>query len=342
MTDSLKKPKVATVVGGGAFGTAMAQLLGRQGIETRMWVMEEPARKAINETHENTLFLPGCPLAETVKAYATLEEACENTEIVLTVIPTPFFRRFLVANRSTFPTGVPIVLCSKGIENDTLDTPYEIAIDELPGKYAKYLACISGPSFAKEVATGQPTSVTCASENEEVAKTVQEAMSDQNFRVYITNDLIGCELAGAVKNVLAIASGASDGFGFGYDARAALITRGLAEMKRLVVAKGGSAQTLFGLAGIGDLVLTCTGTLSRNYQVGHALAQGKTMEEIKSESKAIAEGVFTCKSLKQMIDREGGIDMPICLSVYRVVYENEPIQEALEKLRARPLRKEFD
>eukprot|EP01134_Creolimax_fragrantissima_P003026 CFRG3026T1 len=261
-----QKPKRVTVIGGGAFGTAMAQLMGRQGIETRMWVMEEHARNAINNDHENVPFLPGCPLAECIKAYSTVEEAVEGTDLVLMVVPTPFFRKFLVANRNAFPTGVPLVLCSKGIENDTLDTPYEIACDELPGKYFKNLSCVSGPSFAKEVALNQPTNVTCAAVSEEVATKVQHYMSDRMFRVYVGDDIIGAELAGACKNVLAIACGASDGFGFGYDARAALITRGLAEIKRLVLAKGGKETTLLGLAGVGDLVLTCTGTLSRNYQ----------------------------------------------------------------------------
>eukprot|EP00121_Abeoforma_whisleri_P002303 Awhi_evm1s2062 len=198
------KPKIATVVGGGAFGTAMAQLLGRQGIETKMWVMEEHVRKSINEFHENSSFLPGCPLAENITAYGDLMEAVKDTELVLLVIPTPFFRRFLVANRSNFPVGIPLVLCSKGIENDTLDTPFEIARDELPGKYSNYICCISGPSFAKEVALGQPTSVTCASESSEVAHKVQGFMSDKLFRVYVSDDLIGSEIAGACKNVLAI------------------------------------------------------------------------------------------------------------------------------------------
>jgi len=198
-----------------------------------------------------------------------------------------------------------------------------------------------GPSFAKEVALNQPTSVTCASLNESVAIKVQGFMSDKMFRVYVSDDLIGCELAGACKNVLAIACGASDGFGFGYDARAALITRGLAETSRLVQAKGGKESTMMGLSGVGDTVLTCTGTLSRNYQTGVSLAQGKTIDEIKAASNAIAEGVFTAKSIHQLMETTN-VDMPICEAVYKVIYENMSIEGALASLQSRPLRKERD
>ncbi|KNC78871.1 hypothetical protein SARC_08709 [Sphaeroforma arctica JP610] len=334
-----RKPKRVTVVGGGAFGTALAQLCGRQGVEVRMWVMEEHARDAINNDHENKPFLPGCPLSDTITAHKEVSEALVDTEMVLFVIPTPFFRSFLVANRTLFPVDVPLVLCSKGIENDSLDTPYEIASEELPGKYLRNLACISGPSFALEVAQNQPTSVTCAAVREEIALTVQHYLSDIMFRVYVGDDIIGAELAGAVKNVLAIACGASDGFGFGYDARAALITRGLAELRRLVVAKGGKESTLMGLAGVGDLVLTCTGTLSRNYQTGKALAEGKSIDDIRNSSKAIAEGVFTAKSIYQMQERTK-VDMPICGAVYKVIYEGCSIKDALHTLQSRELKKE--
>jgi len=336
-----RKPLKATVIGGGSFGTCMAQLLGRQGILVNMWVREPTVVEKIKATGENSFYLPGCPLSPNIIPTVSLTEALENSELVLLVIPTPFIRSFVIAHREYFATGVPILCCSKGIEKDTLDTPYEILRDELPGKFTKYLGCISGPSFAKEVALGMPTSVTCASENPAVSSYVQKAMSDLNFRVYITNDIIGSELSGAVKNVLAIASGALDGFGFGNNARAALITRGLFELRRLVVAKGGSENGILGLAGVGDLVLTCTSSLSRNYSTGARLAKGETIEQIKESNRTVAEGVFSALSIHQLAEKLK-VEMPICEQVYRVIYENVPIQEALSVLQQRPLRSEIE
>jgi len=232
---------------------------------------------------------------------------------------------------------VPIVCCSKGIEQSTLRTPYEILVDELPGKFHDSLAVVSGPSFAKEVAAGLPTNVTCAASNPECARKVQSALSTQIFRVYTGSDIIGAELCGAVKNVLAIACGTSDGLGFGANARAGLITRGLAEMARLVVKKGGRTSTVTGLAGVGDLVLTCSSSLSRNFTVGKGLAEGKAPDA----GSAVAEGVETSRAIYNLA-QELGVDMPVCTAVFRVLHEGRFVKEALAELQNRPLRSEDD
>lgn len=324
----------AAVLGGGAFGTAMGQHLARKGTKVSMWVLEKEVVQSVNETHQNS-FLPGVDLSENLGATNSLPEAVAGAEMILIVIPTPFIGKWVSQNHKDLPVGVPLVCCSKGIEESSLRTPYEILVDELPGKYHKMLCVISGPSFAKEVAMGLPTSVTCAAEHPEVAKQVQDAVSTRNFRVYTNSDLIGAELCGAIKNVLAIASGATDGLKFGFDGRAALITRGLAEMARLVVAKGGRASTCTGLAGIGDLVLTCTGTLSRNYTVGKQLAEGKGLDT----GSAVAEGVKTSKAVHELA-QQLNVDMPICEAVYQVIHCNMPVMKALQLLQDRPLSSE--
>jgi len=256
------------------------------------------------------------------------------------VIPTPFLRRVMVDNRSTLPVGVPLVCCAKGIENDSLLCPYEILIEELPGKYHPWIAALSGPSFAEEVARGQPTSVLCAAHNPEVAVRIQNAMSDEMFRVYTGSDVIGAEIGGAVKNVLAIACGAANGAGYGSNTAALLMTRGLMEMTRLAVKKGASPATMMGLAGVGDLVLTCTSIKSRNFAVGQRVAKGETMESILS-GVVVAEGVKTAESIHQMALKLG-VEMPICEEVYQVLHHGKPFLKALYDLKSRPLTSELD
>lgn len=331
---------IAGVIGGGAFGTAMAIHLAKKGMQVKMWVMEDNVREAINTEHENTTFLPGFQLDEKISAVADMKEL-GDCEMALFVIPTPFLRSFIVANRESIPVGVPLAALSKGIENETLLTPHEILEDELPGKYHRWLAVISGPSFAAEVAKGKPTSVSCASRDVEVARKFQKCMSTQTFRVYTGTDVMGCEICGAVKNVLAIAAGASDGFDFGSNGRAALITRGLAEITRLAVKKGADPATMAGLAGVGDLVLTTSSSQSRNFTVGYRMAKGETLDEIISSMKMVAEGVKTARSVHYMA-QSLEVDMPICEQVYEVLYNQKPILEALSSLQHRPLRDELD
>eukprot|EP01060_Flectonema_neradi_P006521 TRINITY_DN14404_c0_g1_i1.p1 TRINITY_DN14404_c0_g1~~TRINITY_DN14404_c0_g1_i1.p1 ORF type:complete len:348 (+),score=90.36 TRINITY_DN14404_c0_g1_i1:48-1091(+) len=330
--------KHATVLGGGAFGTALAHHLARKGTTVKMWVLEDATRDSINDDGENKTFLPGVKLSSGITATSDVAEACKDTELILLVVPTPFIRRWLHQNHYHLPVGVPLVCCSKGIEEKTLDTPYEILVEEMPGKYHKYLAALSGPSFAKEVANGNPTNVTLAADNEQTMRTAQVILSNKTFRVYTTDDVIGAELCGALKNVIAIAAGATDGFEFGSNGRAGLISRGLAEMTRLIVRKGGKQATLMGLAGVGDLVLTCSSTMSRNYTVGFRLAKGEDIQTILS-GKSVAEGVKTSSSVHQLAARLG-VDMPICEEVYNVIHQNKPIAEALNTLQSRPLRSE--
>eukprot|EP01064_Diplonema_japonicum_P036391 TRINITY_DN8154_c0_g1_i1.p1 TRINITY_DN8154_c0_g1~~TRINITY_DN8154_c0_g1_i1.p1 ORF type:complete len:363 (+),score=81.82 TRINITY_DN8154_c0_g1_i1:23-1090(+) len=344
MTSITRQAKVAsnaTVLGGGAFGTALAQHLASKGTKVNMWVLEDDTRHNINDHRENKTFLPGVKLSDNILATGSVRDSIKNTEIVLLVIPTPFIRKWLQNNHAFLPVGVPLICCSKGIEMKTLDTPYEILMEEMPGKYHKHLGALSGPSFAKEVAAGNPTNVTLAAEEESTAAIAQSILSDKSFRVYTGNDVIGAELCGALKNVIAIAAGATDGFAFGSNGRAALISRGLAEMTRLIVKKGGNASTLMGLAGVGDLVLTCSSTMSRNYTVGYRLAKGETIQQVLSGNKSVAEGINTSASVFKLAEKLD-VDMPICREVYKVIHKGKPVVEALATLQARPLRSESE
>jgi len=326
-------------MGGGAFGTAMAQVLGRNGHKVVMWVREREVAESINERHTNDMFLKGVKISPNITASNNPIEALERTDIVLIVIPTPYLRSVMVKHRDSLPLQVPLVCCTKGIEQGTLLTPYEILVAELPGKYHGMLCAVSGPSFAKEVARGLPTSVLCASKSEKVAQQVQQAMSDKTFRVYTGNDIIGAELCGAIKNVIAISCGASKGYGFERNTAAALITRGLVEMTRLCLAKGADPATMSGLAGVGDLLLTCTSDKSRNFTVGKRIAMGETLQEIIDSMKMVAEGVKTSVSVHKL-SKKLGIEMPICEQVYQVLHEGKSFRQALEELQARPLGKE--
>lgn len=329
--------KKATILGGGAFGTAMANHLGMKGTNVVMWAMEKEVVADINNNHQNSAFLPGLTLNDNVTATSDVSMAVADSELLLLIIPTPFIAQWVSKHQTQLPSDIPIVCCSKGIEESTLRTPYEVLMDELPGKYHAQLTVVSGPSFAKEVAAGLPTNVTCAAVKMEVAQRVQAILSSRTFRVYTAADVVGAELCGAVKNVIAIACGGCDGFGFGADARAAIITRGLAEMARLVDAKGGKATTVTGLAGVGDLVLTCSSSLSRNYTVGKSIAEGGAGDV----GLAVAEGVRTSLSVHHL-SKKLGVDMPICEAVYQVIHGGVPILEALAALQDRPLKSEDD
>lgn len=326
----------AAVLGGGSWGTALAQLLARKGHTVRLWAREPEVIEGINARHENPLFLEGIPLDERVVADGRIDDVVHDADLVLFTIPTQFLRPFLVQYREAFPPNAILVNGSKGIEKNTLATPFEVMVDELPGKYHRRLAVLSGPSFAREVALNMPTNVTVACGDEDVARAVQRMMADFTFRVYRNGDVMGTEIGGAVKNVLAIAAGASDGFGFGHNALAGLITRGLAEMTRLAQKKGGNPLTLAGLAGMGDLVLTCTGDASRNRQVGIQLARGKTLSEIVSSMRMVAEGIPTAISLHQM-SLALAVELPICEQVYQVLHEGRPVGDGVAALLGRPL-----
>ncbi|MCP3676022.1 MAG: NAD(P)-dependent glycerol-3-phosphate dehydrogenase [Deltaproteobacteria bacterium] len=328
------------VIGAGSWGTALANhLAGRGEPSVKLWVREEEVLRDITERRENGHFLPGIRLSDRLAVTLSIEEAIDGADMIVNVVPSQFVRTVFPSIADKVADGTIIVSASKGIEESSLQTVSGVLSEVLPTRLHKSIAVISGPSFAKEVALGLPTALCAASESDEVAAKVQQTFSTPTFRVYTNRDMIGVELGGALKNVIAIAVGISDGLGLGTNSRAALITRGLAEMVRLGEAMGADPQTFSGLSGLGDLVLTCTGDLSRNRSVGLALGRGKGLNEIVSEMKMVAEGVKTAKSVYKLT-KKFGVDMPIVESTYRILYEEKPPKDAVMELMARGLRGE--
>ncbi|NLY94812.1 MAG: NAD(P)-dependent glycerol-3-phosphate dehydrogenase [Myxococcales bacterium] len=334
----MKHPKVA-VLGAGSWGTALAKLLADKGFETRLWSRREDQARAIQEKRVNEDYLPGAVLPPTLTATHDLERALAGADLVVVVVPTVGLREVLDQAVPLFPKGAPIVSATKGIEEGTLKLVSEIFEEHLPPEEHGRLTYLGGPSFAKEVADRVPTVVCVAGRDEATVKRVQDWFWTDRFRVYRTDDVIGVELGGALKNVIAIAAGVADGMGLGHNSRAGLITRGLAEITRLAVARGGHPLTLSGLSGMGDLVLTCTGHLSRNRQVGVKLGQGMKLSEILGSMNMVAEGVKTSKSAYELGLRED-VDMPITREVYLLLYHDKPAEEVVETLMMRPLRAE--
>ncbi|HOX44910.1 MAG TPA: NAD(P)H-dependent glycerol-3-phosphate dehydrogenase [Myxococcota bacterium] len=328
------------VIGAGAWGTALAQLLASKGDEVRLWAYEPEVAEDIRQRHENRVYLAGIELHPALGCTTSLGEAVDGAGLVLSVMPSHVVREIMGRLAPLLPVGVPLVSATKGIENDSLMTVGEVLEDVLPIVYHPMLAFLSGPSFAREVALLRPTAVSVAARYERVAVAVQQQVAGPTFRAYTTTDVVGVELGGALKNVIAIAAGAADGLGLGHNAVAALITRGLAEVTRLAVKRGANPLTLSGLSGMGDLVLTCTGALSRNRQVGQKLAQGLRREDIVRDMRQVAEGILTARAAHRLATREE-IDMPICAHVYRMLYEDLPVQEAVIGLMGRSLKKEI-
>lgn len=326
----------ACVLGGGSFGTALALVLGARGYDVKVWVRCDDQAVSVNASRENVKYLPNVRIPDNIVWTSNVTEAVSDALLVIVAIPTQFMRGFAQENRSTLPVGVPLVLCAKGIELSSLQLPYDILRDELPGKYTRYICVLSGPSFAKEIASGHPTSVVVASPETSISELVQKQITcaHVNFRVYTVTDVMGAEIAGAVKNVLAIAAGAVSGLGYGSNTRAALICRGLVEMTRLAEKMGSDASCLRGLAGIGDLLLTCSSELSRNFTVGKRLAIGETLENILNSSTSVAEGVATTKALYQLREQLG-VEMPLCEEVYKVLYEGKDVRCVLGDLQSR-------
>jgi glycerol-3-phosphate dehydrogenase (NAD(P)+) len=329
------------VLGAGAWGTALARLLVQNGNEVRLWTWQEDHAADLRTHRENRAFLPGVALPEGLEATSRLGEALEGAEWVVLVVPSQAVRATLEQCRPHLPPAAPWVCASKGIEEGTLQLMSDVLTDVLGGSVAKRSAVLSGPSFAREVARGMPTNVVAAATDLEVARRAQELFSNDWFRVYTNMDPTGVEIGGALKNVIAIAAGACDGLGFGHNTRAALITRGIAEMARLAVAKGGQVLTLAGLAGLGDLILTCTGELSRNRTLGVALGSGKPLAEALAELPGVAEGYLTAKSAHDLAQRLG-VELPITEAVYAVLHGGKPTAEAVRGLLARPVRSEWD
>jgi glycerol-3-phosphate dehydrogenase (NAD(P)+) len=323
-----------TVLGGGAWGTALAAHCARAGLSVRTWIREPEVAAAVNERRENPAYLPGVELPAGLRATTRLDEALADAETVLVVVPSEYCRGIYREAARLAPPGAALVSATKGIEIDTLARMSEVAAAEAPGRP---IAVLSGPSFAVEVARALPTAVVVASDDHAVAERVQRALSTRTFRAYSSEDVVGVELAGALKNVIAIAAGIIDGLGYGHNTEAALVTRGLAEITRLAVALGARPDTLAGLAGLGDLVLTCTGTLSRNRTVGQRLGQGQTLAE--AGAGLHPEGVRTTLAACALAARQG-IEMPIARQMKAVLHEGKPPREALDELMLRSLKRE--
>lgn len=336
----MTRPQKITVLGAGSWGTALGHHLATAGHDVTMWALEPEVVEGINNAHRNPLYMRDATLPPGLRASGDYASALAGAELVLFVIPAQIVRRCLPDILLHLPEGVPLVICSKGIERGTLATMEEVFKAELPAPYHPQISVLSGPSFAAEVIAGLPTNVTVASRDREVAKRVQAAVSTRSFRAYTTDDMTGVEIGGALKNTMAIVVGGCDALGFGHNTRAALITRGLAEVTRIAVRMGGRPETLLGLSGVGDLVLTCTGDLSRNRTVGKLLAGGKSMDEVRDEMREVAEGVATTESAHQLAQKLG-VDAPIIAMVYRVIYDGVPVAEAMLDLQARQLKDEW-
>ena len=326
------------VVGAGAWGTALGDMLAAGGHEVRIWAYEPDIVAAINDRHQNPIFLPGFTLAKTMRASGDHGEALEGAELVVYATPSQHLRSIARAGCAAVARNAVLAVASKGIEEGTLALMSDIVDEEVAGRP---VVALSGPSFAVEVAQRQPTAIVAASESADAARVAQEAFSSSTFRVYTHDDIIGVELGGALKNVMAVATGIVEGLGLGNNSRAALITRGLAEMTRLGVSIGARASTFAGLAGIGDLVLTCTGSLSRNRAVGVEVGGGKTLEQALAGKPTVAEGVVTTRSAVALAAREG-VEMPIATTVHRILFEGQPAKRAIPDLMARGLRAEQD
>ncbi len=326
------------VLGAGAWGTTLADMLARNGMDTVLWAREPEVVADIRDSRENTTFLPGVTLSEALRVESDPEIAFAGADYFLVVIPSQFIRPALKGFRDILPERPVIVCASKGIELDSLAPMSRVVAEALEGKRPRY-ASLSGPSFAAEVSRNMPTTVSLGCEDHELGRELQAVFSTPAFRVYFTPDYRGVELGGAVKNVIAIAAGIADGLGFGNDARAALITRGLSEMSRLGMAMGGQQRTFMGLSGMGDLVLTCTGDLSRNRQVGLKLGRGMKLDAIISEMKAVAEGVKTTQALYNL-SQKLRVELPITEQVYSILYEDKDPARAVEDLMSRDLKDE--
>jgi glycerol-3-phosphate dehydrogenase (NAD(P)+) len=328
-----------SVIGAGAFGTAMAVTAARAGNDVLLWAHDSAVAETIERTRTNPDYLPGVGFGERIHATNDLAEAAVFSDTLFMLVPSHYYREVLTNLRAHIHRPVKVISGTKGIENETLDRMSDVSCAVLGEDLAAF-AALSGPTFAIETAVGSPTVAVIASKTIDFAQEVQHVLSSPVFRLYYSEDVIGVELAGSLKNVIAIGAGVLEGLGFGSNTNAALITRGLREMTRLGMALGGKLETFAGLAGMGDLVLTCTGALSRNRSVGVMLGEGKSLDEILQDAKYVAEGVKTSKSAQQLADHHQ-IEMPIAQEMYRILYENESPRGAVQRLMTRALKSEI-
>lgn len=324
------------ILGAGAWGTALALVASRAGKKVLLQAREQEVIDAVRQNNENTPFLPGVPLNPNISVTNSFEEVLSAADVVLLVIPAQFLRASCKSFSGFWKSGMPAVVCAKGIEQKTGALMSEILAKELP---QAPIAVLSGPTFAAEAAIEKPTAVTLACADKTLGKHLVETLGTLSFRPYYSSDIISVEIGGAVKNVMAIAAGIVEGKKLGDNARAALITRGLAEISRLAVALGGKVETLMGLSGLGDLVLTANSTQSRNYSVGLALGEGKSLNEILSNRRSVAEGVYTAEAVVERA-RAVNVEMPICEGLMKIMNENVPVDDVLYSLLSRPFKSE--
>lgn len=323
------------IIGGGAWGSALAQSMALSGKKAILWAREEDVISSINGRHENTPFLPGVPLHDNVIATASLE-ATAKTDALLLVPPAQYLRATLQSLKPILNEGKPIIVCAKGVEIESGSLLSQIAAEILP---KNPLAFLTGPTFAAEIARGLPSAVTLAMDDLQEATALAEKLSSRNLRMYPSDDMIGAQVGGAVKNVIAIACGMIEGKKLGDSARAALVTRGLAEIARLGAALGAKKETLMGMCGVGDLILTCSSMQSRNFSLGVALGQGQTLEDILAKRNSVTEGVYTAKALAVMA-KNNAVEMPVSGAVHACLSEGISVDTMIEKLLDRPLKSE--
>jgi glycerol-3-phosphate dehydrogenase (NAD(P)+) len=329
------------VISGGSWGTALAALLAGKNFDVRIWAREEEVIKSINSMNENTVFLPGVKLPSNLNASSEIKDAVYSKDVVVVTTPSQYLRKSLTEISYMLSPGAFIVIASKGIENGTLKLMHQIAEEVLPATLHKNIFVISGPTFARELAMKMPTLAVVAGHNSEAMETVQNIFNTEYFRIYRSSDVTGVELGGALKNIIAIAVGILEGFGLGKNTQAALITRAMAEITRLVIQMGGNPLTISGLSGVGDLILTCTGDLSRNRQVGIRLGKGEKIVDIINSMKMVAEGVATTASAYDL-SKKMGVDMPITETLYKVLYDDADITESFKLLMSRSLKDELN
>ena len=324
------------IVGAGAWGTALAATARRAGRDVVLWARDPDVAEGINLRNENRLYLPGVPLDPEVRATAEPADLAE-AEVLLMVVPAQHLRAVSAQLADHIPEGRPVVVCAKGIEQESGQLMTEVLAETLPGRP---LAVLSGPNLATEIACGLPAATTLAAEDEVLAERLAAALGSKTFRPYVSPDPLGAQIGGAVKNVIAIACGIVGGRRLGSNARAALITRGLAEVVRLGRAKGARAETLMGLSGLGDLTLTCTSITSRNHSLGRALGEGRALDEIMAKRRSVAEGVFSAQAVVALAETLN-VEMPISAAVDAILNHGAGIDETIEALLARPFRPEF-
>jgi glycerol-3-phosphate dehydrogenase (NAD(P)+) len=331
--------KNLSIIGGGSWGTALAVVLAPRFRNVRLWVFEADLAARMNASRENDVYLPGTPLPKNVHPTSDLDAAMEGAEIVLSVMPSHLVRSVYTRMLEFLHPSLLFVSATKGLENESLLRVSEVIRDVVRPHFEPRVAVISGPTFAKEVARFEPTALVVASDDQELTETVQAAFSGPTFRLYTSTDPVGVEVGGSIKNVVAIGAGVLHGMGLGHNATAALITRGLAEMTRLAIAMGGKPLTLAGLAGLGDLVLTCTGDLSRNRTVGVELARGRKLDEIVRSMKMVAEGIKTTNAAVDLARRHG-VEMPISEQMFQMLHFGISPREAIQRLMERSLKGE--